>query len=270
MMGFLDPWAKADEHVRRMQIADPYDRFFRKRADVIADLFEADAHSIDAIALAGISLGALAEARFGGDVPPYRRKERNQICFRLLLTEHCPDFTNRTSVPEVLQACVRDRQFPRHEENLAARYASRARRGPWTCSDDPLADDFTAWADAQKPRIPDLLRAFDYAGCIHKYYRNAVIHDLRVAGGRDIDLPDDRCASPIFYTEARRDGERGPAAGRSRDLDTIASMRFCIQPPYLLDLLRQAIRSVREWALLHDRNLFTDGEDEVAFVPERS
>lgn len=259
-MGFLDPWAGIKENVRRMQIADPYDRYLQNRVGVIADLFASDAHSIDAIALAGISLGALAEARFASEVPPYMRKERNQICFRKLLTTHCPNFTNRTSIPEVLRACVRDRQFPRHEENVRDRYLIERVGGAWTALDDPLSDDFNAWGDEQKPRIPDLLRSFDYAGCIHKYYRNAVIHELRVAGGRDVDDADsDALRRPISYTaepDVMRSDERGPLPVRGTE--HVARMRFRIYPPSLLSLLRSAIASVRAWALLHDRNLFSD------------
>ncbi|GAC1307739.1 MAG: hypothetical protein NVSMB21_12110 [Vulcanimicrobiaceae bacterium] len=260
-MGFLDPWVEIEEHVRRMQIADPYDRYLQNRANVIADLFASDAHSIDAIALAGISLGALAEARFAADVPPYLRKEKNQLCFRLLLTHHCPSFVNRTSIPEVLRACVRDRQFPRHEENVRDRYAIGDRRA-WLASDDPLADDFRSWGDECRPRIPDLLRAFDYAGCIHKYYRNAVVHELRVAGNRDND--DTYGAEgygPIFYTYPPEDAELLERTGLRPGGDVIARMRFRMHPPYLLGLLREAIASVRDWALQSDRHLFSDEAD---------
>lgn len=266
-MGFLDPWVKVEENVRRSRIADPYDRYLQNRVNVIADLFESDAHSIDAIALAGISLGALAEARFAWEVPPYQRKERNQICFRNLLTNHCPAFTNRTSIPEVLRACERDRQFPRHEENIRDRYVAERFRQNWATNDDPLTDDFNTWADEQKPRIPDLLRSFDYAGCIHKYYRNAVIHELRVARGREIDEPDEyERDGPIFYTDASEglDVVKGAVLQMS-GIEHVVRMRFGINPPYLLGLLREAIISVREWALFHDRNLFSDEDANTAF-----
>lgn len=262
-MSFLDPWLKSEENVRRLRISDPYDRYLQNRVNIIADLFASDAYSIDAIALAGISLGALAEARFLAEIPPYQRKEKNQIGFRRLLIAHCPSFTNRTSIPEVLRACERDRQFPRHEENVRRRYVLSRLLRTWVTSDDPLADDFNRWGDDQIPPIPEFLRSFDYAGCIHKYYRNAVIHELRVGGGREYDSPDeDERGWPIFYAHDTDDSAplepMGPVVP---EFGHLLRMRFRIFPPYLLQLLREAIPSVRDWALEHDRDLFSDEAD---------
>ena len=260
---YPDPWPQTEQEVRRWKIADPYDRYFQNRVDVIAELFAADPESIDGIALAAVCLGALAEFRFASEVQKSSRGDldKDQICFRRLLTEHCPIFVNRISIQEMRRAIRRDSQFARYDEPIRRQYPINAGFIARTSQEDPLATEFNAWADAQQPPIPAELRRYDYAGCIHRHYRNAVIHELRVAKGREASssLALDPEDYPVFY--ANQSGHRQAGVNAITEIleaDPVEYMRFGIHPPYLLSLLREAIASLREWALANDRHIFPD------------
>jgi hypothetical protein len=250
-----DPWPKTDEEVRRWRICDPYERYFQNRANVVERLFDQDLQSIDAIALAVVSLGALAEFRFAPEMPKEARRDKDQYCFRRLLTEHCTSFLNRVSIPELLRATRTDPQFAAFEAPVKAKYPVARFYQVREVGEDPLVADFTAWADANCPGVP---RQYDYAGCIHRHYRNAVIHELRVAGGREAgyfgNVEED---GPIYYVNGPHDDDPElDAADQLMQADPVEYIRFGVYPPYLLALLREAIVSVRGWALANDRDLF--------------
>lgn len=250
-----DPWPKTKEEVRRWRISDPYDRYFQNRANTVDQLFKEHEQSIDAIALSVIVLGALAEFRFAPEMPTVARREKDQYCFRRLLTEHCASFVNRVSIPELLLAMRADPQFACFEAPVKAKYPIDGFYRVRQASEDPLAADFDAWADTNCPRVP---RQYDYAGCIHRHYRNAVVHELRVARGREAayfgDIAED---GPIYYMNGpHNDDPKLNAAEQIMRADPVEYMRFGVYPPYLLSLLREAIVSVRDWALANDRDLF--------------
>jgi hypothetical protein len=247
-----DPWPSTDEEVRRWRITAPYD-FFETRAAVVEALFVHNPESIDGIVLAGVALGTLSEFRFRDSSD--RRPDPKQRRFRMLLEQHCPSFVNRISIPEVLRLTRRDAQYRAFEAPISCRYPIARIFQMRRAEEDPLVSDFAMWRRSQSPPVPDALLAWDYAGCIFRLYRNAVVHELRIANGREahyvgIERPDER---PIFYSNHSSAESSIEAV---RDADPVDYMRFGIQPTYLLRLLREAIASMREWALANDTDLF--------------
>jgi hypothetical protein len=248
-----DPWPNNDADVKRWRITAPYE-FFETRATLIERLLVHNPDSIDAIALAGIALGSLSEFRFRD--PTDRAPDPNQRRFRMLLLQHCSSFVNRMSIPEVLRMIRRDAQYRAFEAPIASHYPIARVFQMRRAEEDPLAADFRTWASSQSPPVPDALFARDYAGCIFRLYRNPVIHELRVANGREahyvgIEPHDER---PIFYSNHSSSADSTIEA--VRDADPVEYMRFGVPPTYLLTLLREAISSAREWALTNDVDLF--------------
>ena len=244
-----DPWPNTPDGVRLWRLTDPYDRYFKNRADIVEALFNRDAHSIDATALATVALGSLATYRFA-DVPLSTAADQRR--FRMLMEQHCPTFVNRVSISEMLQHARTEKHLASFEEVILRRFPLERLRVARQVSEDPLARDFNHWADKQTPRIPKDLRFYDYAACIFRLYRNSVIHELRPARGKDVQYlgPDDPVQHPIFYAN------RGAIAGPQGDDDPVVYTRFGIYPPYLLTLLQEALTSLRAWAIANDRDIF--------------
>lgn len=263
-MTWPDPWPDTPEKVREWKISDPYDRYFKRRADVIEDLFTQDVQSIDAIALCGVALGTLAEFRFLSEMPKAKRRDKDQYCFRRLLVEHCPSFVNRMSIQELLRATRRDTQYAPFEQVVKAQYTIQPGYSVRYASHDPTADEFIEWASKQSPKIPEALLTYDYAGCIHRHYRNSVIHELRVANGREAGyFGPDAHEGPIYYTngpDEYADASSDDGAERFMNSDPVRYMRFGVYPPYLLKLLREAIAALREWSLSNDRHIFPEDD----------
>lgn len=249
-----DPWPTTDEEVRRWKLTDPYDRYFTNRANRVEQLFKENPESIDGLALVAIALGSLARFRFASEVPD-KEYERDQKRFRLLVTQYCPSFVNRVSIPELVRHARKNPDHAVFEKTIKAKYPihgfSLARQA---ALEDPLVEDFNAWADEQNPPLPRELRVYDYAGCIHRHYRNSVIHELRVASGRDpahgLADEDDY---PVFYQNYS--GGKHPL-----EADPVEYMRFGVFPSYLLKLLREAIASLRQWSVDNDRDIFPEDE----------
>jgi hypothetical protein len=240
----FNPTPELSPDVSRLRIVDPYDRFWQNRAATIADLFARDSMSIDGIALAVVALSSLAEFRYA-DLP--RTRDKDQQRFRRLLTEHCPSFENRISIPELLRNARHDPQFAGYMAPILSSFPIAGALAVRRTSEDPFVDIFNTWADAQTPSIPDELKNYDYAGCIFKHYRNSVLHESRVGKGREargygIDEHD----AAIFY-----DNSSGGA------VDPIEYIRFGIYPPYLLRILREVIISLRSWAITNNCDLFS-------------
>lgn len=257
-MNWPDPWPTTDEGVRQWRITDPYDRFFQNRVNVITELFERDPYSIDGTALAVVALSALAERRFADETGPRVGKDRRR--FRMLLTEHCRSFENRMCIPEIVRLARRNHRWTQFEQPILQRFPIEGGMRMRRLDEDPTVAEFNAWADEQSTPIENGLREHDYAGCIFRLYRNSVVHELRPANGREGFYPGpDPSERPIFYSN-----HAGVQIGGVDKRDPVEYMRFGIYPPYLLDLLREAIASLREWALANDQDLFTDEDDEDA------
>lgn len=255
-MSWPDKWPETEEEVRRWRITAPYDRFFQNRVNVAAELFERDPYSIDATALAVVALSALAERRFADETGPRVGKDRRR--FRMLLNEHCLSFDNRMCIPEIVRLARKRSDWAKFAELILHEYPIEGGMRMRRLDEDPEVADFNAWADQQSQPIPKDLREHDYAGCIFRLYRNSVVHELRPAGGREGIYPGpDPSERPIFYSN-----HGGIQLGGAGERDPVEYMRFGIYPPFLLDLLREAIASVREWAVANDRDLFTDDDDE--------
>lgn len=262
-MTWPDPWPKTDEEVRRWAIMDPYDRFFGKRAEVVATLFGRDEWSIDGIALAMVSLSALAEFRYRKEVFATKRSGKDQNRFRRLLEEHCPSFENRVSIPELLRA-LRRNGLQSLEARIAAEYPVNGWFAGREPEEDPMATDFERWADSESLSVPEQVPICDYAGCIFRDYRNSVVHELRIANGRDAGYFGDKAhRTPVYYMNCD-ESERGETEDERREsflkVDPVEYMRFGVKYPYLLQLLREVILSVREWSLLNNVNLFAEHE----------
>ena len=245
-------WPRTKEEARRMRITYPYDNFFTNRANRVEELFKENHESIDGLALVAVALGSLARFRFASEVSD-KEYEREQKRFRLLVTQHCPSFVNRVSIPELVRHVRKNPDHAAFEKSIMAKYPihgfSLSRQA---ALEDPLVEDFNAWADEQDPPFPKELRVYDYAGCIHRHYRNSVIHELRVGNGRDPahGLADEE-DYPVFY-------QNYSSGKKPLEADPVEYMRFGVFPSYLLKLLREAIASLREWALENDCDIFPE------------
>jgi hypothetical protein len=244
-----------------------------KRADVVAELFERNPGSIDGIALAMVSLNALAWYRYTsnavGDQVKGTANGGDQIRFRRLLTEYCTaSFKNRMSIPELVRAIRKDDELKSFEGKILAKFPVIGMSSARQPTEDPALPAFEAWAKEQGLTLPSDFSRYDHAGCIHRHYRNSVIHELRIAKGKDAGYFGEKSHStPIYYMNYMGRKYLGPkkdddddAAIRFMNEDPVEYMRFGIKPMYLLQLLREAIASLREWALKHDRHIFpTEG-----------
>jgi hypothetical protein len=254
-----DPWPTTDAEVHLWRINDPYD-FLQTRADVVAQLFDRDSYSIDGIALAMVLLGSLSYYRFKY-LKPKRAKDQER--FRRLLGEHVSTFVNRMSIPEMLRQARRTAKRANLEEAILLRFPVLGNFRARQVQEDPVPSEFLHWADDSKLEIPVEMLEMDYAGCIFKFYRNAVIHSLEVANGREAlyhhaSLNDER----IFYSNhSGTRSVKSQAIEESIDTDPIEYMRFGVVPSYLLSVAREAIESVRTWALGKGRNIFDPAED---------
>lgn len=250
-MNYPEPWPETDAEVHRWRITAPYD-YFDRRAAIIDGLFAGDEYSIDAIALSALVLSSLAEWRFRAEIPDGHEKDQRR--FRALLANHCrSSFVNRISIPEMLRQVKRDVQFSALDAPIRGRFPIAPMGARRRAEEDPIVSEFTAWASEQAPTVPEALLHYDYAGCIFKLYRNPVIHELRVAWGREarytgLEATEERT---IFYSN-----HAAMSDAPYHQADPVDYMRFGVYPPYLLRLLREAIDSVRAWALDNDRDLF--------------
>lgn len=240
-----EPHPQSVEEVRRWRITDPFDRFLSRRLDVIRELFARDVYSIDAMALALIGLGSLAEHRFSDDPGPNQGKDQRR--FRMLLTEHCESFTNRISIPELVRHARKSPPLAAYEAAILTTFPVEGMLQVRQICDDPTIETFNAWANAQMPRIPTELYRYDFAGCIHRAYRNAIVHELDPGDGREAIYAGvgDPAAHPIFYANH----------AAAIVTDPIEYTRFGIYPPYLLMLFSEAVNSVRAWALANDQDI---------------
>lgn len=254
-MTWPDPRPNTDDEVRKLRITSPYDRYLQNRVAIIAELFERDSHSIDAIALSSISLSVIAELRYSSEVP---KNGKNQVCFRRLLTEHCHSFKNRVSIVELLRAVRRIPECTAWEAIVKSKYIIETGYMVRSVNEDPLVDEFREWARGQSPSFPSRLYSYDYAACIFRHYRNAVLHELSVANGREAAFFGENLDDgPIYYVNGPDDSDLSKGVlQRFLEADPVEYIRFGIYPPYLLDLLREAISSLRHWALENDRNIF--------------
>lgn len=256
--------------MRQWKLTDPYERYFTRRAEIVAELFERDPASIDGIALAMVSLNALAWYRYTSKVVDDRVKGtgngKDLIRFRRLLTDYCKSsFENRMSIPGLVRAIRRREELKSFEELIRTKFQIVGMSAPRQPTEDPPIPEFEAWTREQKLTLPDDFPGCDHAGCIYRHYRNSVIHELRIAKGRDAGyFGEDAHPTPIYYMnyggrpgiEPKEDDE--DAATRFMNEDPVDYMRFGIKPKYLLQLLREAIVSLREWALENDRDIFPD------------
>lgn len=255
--------------MRALDITDPYDRYFAKRADIIEELFQRDPSSIDGIALAMVSLNALAWYRYTSKAAPGKEKRGDQARFRRLPVEHCrSSFLNRMSIPELVRAIGGRHKLKRFEGAIKDRFPIIGMSFTRQPSEDPAIPVFDEWAKEQQLELPDDFPGCDYAGCITRHYRNSVIHQLRIAKGKDAGyFGESAHSTEIYYMnhrgrigiEPEQDDEQ--AAIRFMNEDPVEYMRFGLKPMYLLKLLREAIESLRKWSLENDTHLFEDADE---------
>lgn len=262
-MSWPDPWPQTDEEVRGLEITDPYDRFFKRRTDVVARLFHDDECSIDGIALAMVSLSALAEYRYRKEVFATKRSGKDQNRFRRLLEDHCPSFENRLSIPELLGA-LRSNGLHALEGRIASRYPVNGGFAAREPEEDPITTDFERWAESEQVSFPEQIPICDYAGCIFRDYRNSVVHELRIANGKDAPYFGDKAHQTTVYYMNCDESDRGETEDEWRKsfyrTDPVEYMRLGVKYPYLLQLLREAVVSLRQWSLDNDRHIFAEDE----------
>jgi len=252
----LDPNRQSPIELRRRQIESPYD-FFDRRAKIVSELFEQDRYSIDGIALGMIALGSLAELRYA-DVTFNSAKDQQR--FRRLLTEHCPSFTNRVSIPEMVRRGRAKPEHKRFEPAILGRFPVEGNFHVRQVDEDPLVSAFEAWAISTGLSIPMKMRANDYAGRLFALYRNSVAHSLQVANGREASYHiGEVVARPIFYSNhSGQEVAPNYVRVKVRNADPIEYTRFGVLPVYILQLLQEAIASLRQWATTNDRDLFSE------------
>lgn len=270
-MSWPDPWPKAKEEVRRLQLADPYDRYLNNRVNVIEELFRRDSSSIDGIALCMVSLNALAWYRYTSTSVPASdrvKKSKHQEQFRRLVVEHT-SFENRMSIPELVRALRKcDEELKAYESHIRHRFQVHGMSLARQPSEDPPMAVFENWANKNGLVLPRDFPGCDHAGCIFRHYRNSVIHELRIAKGKDAGYFGETAhETPIYYMNFRgRIGaevveDEDERALRHMNEDPVNYMRFGIKPTYLLQLLHEAIASLRQWSLKNDFHLLEDADE---------
>lgn len=244
-------WPTTEAEVRHWRIIEPYN-FFERRAAVAEEMFSRDPYSIDGIVLSTVALSSLADWRYKDEVP--NGHGVNQRRFRALVVEHCVSFENRVSIPEVLRLIKRKPGFVRLDAPIRRRYPIAMPMQMRLAEEDPPTVNFTAWMSDESLDVPDEILHLDYAGCIFALYRNSVLHELRVAKDREARYVgiEDPMERPIFYANQSGILMQTPL----QRMDPVDYIRFGVHPPYLLKLLREAIESVKVWAVTNDRNLF--------------
>jgi hypothetical protein len=257
---YPDPWPDTQEGVRKWEIDNGYD-FLLERLELPEQLFSKNPCSLDGIALTMIVLGALAE--FYGEYesvitstpPPSEKAFGDDLKrFRRIMLRFCPSFDNRLSIPELaraLKSATKGKLFTASDmldpmlQNFKIRELHQARQ----TTEDPTVAEFKVWARKAKFSPPEMLFKYDYAGLLFMYYRSSVIHELRVANGREavghleglFREPD-----PIFYTNQSDESPRG----------IYDRMRIGFRPLSILAWAKEAIENARVWAHKEDVHIF--------------
>lgn len=217
-----------------MQITYPYDHFLARRLRTIADLFAADAHSIDAVILAGTVLTALGFRR-------YCTRNDDQGNFDLLLREYWPGYVDRVSLPSVIGTLQR-RVFVDGDliRRIQGAFPSDATYGRLRqVADDPMRTAWESWCSQNVDTSDRIGTAHSYARILFRDFRNSVQHRLEIADGNEgFSMGFDR---PFFYTPHSR------------------GMTLAFVHGELETVLRDAIAGLRGWAVATDTDIFERG-----------
>jgi hypothetical protein len=256
-----DPWPDTVEDIRKWQIDNGYD-FLLERLELPERLFSENPNSLDGIALTMIVLGTLAEF-FGEYEAASANPNSSEKVFgddlkrcRAVLLRFCPSFVNRLSIPELareLKSATEGRMLTASVilETMLQRFPIRGLHQVREIEEDPTIKEFKTWARQVKFSPPDMLFKYDYAGLLYMYYRSSVLHELRVAKGREaVGLPDALTGRPrpVFYANQSDAVSRGP-------YDMI---RIGFRPLSILEWTKEAIEGARAWAHSEDVNIFPD------------
>ena len=220
--------------VRLWQITDPYDRFLQTRLDTIAELFGRDAHSLDAVILAGTLLTALAFRR-------YCRRNDDQGNFESLLRDYWRDYIDRVSLPSIVQSLRRRTPV---DEGLISRiqsaFPSDATYGRLRqVADDPMRDAWETWCQGNVDANYRIVTGHSYARVLFRDFRNSVQHRLEIADGNEgFSIGFDR---PFFYTAHSRGTRLGFV---HTELGQVATV---------------VIAELRAWAVATDTDIFERG-----------
>jgi hypothetical protein len=258
---YPDPWPDTDEAVRKWKIDNGYDFLF-ERLELPEQLFAKNSYSLDGIALTMIVLGALAEfyghyevGRTNTSSPPEKAFGYDLKRFRRIMLRLCPSFENRVSIPalaRVLKGTTNGRLLTAVAilEPLLKQFPIRELRQVRRAAEDPAVSEFKEWVHKAKFSPPDMLFKFD-AGLLFMYYRNSVVHELRVANGREaIGAPEGLVPAPdpIFYVNQSDDSPRG----------VYDTMRIGFRPLSILVWAKETIENARAWAHEEAAHIFPE------------
>jgi hypothetical protein len=244
---------ESSDDVILARILQKYD-FLERRSKVAEKLLQHDPYSIDAIALMMIVFSAMASAKFAKGKAEGRDRRR----FRALLTTYCPSLVNRMSMPEFFLASRQRHPMKAIEWNIAPHFPVRL---DYTPDKDPTLDEFKTWLQNNPIDAPEDLLEFDYIGCIFMKYRNAVVHTLRVADGREANYFEGEHSNlPIFYS---RHTKPYGALIYTPDqyADAVLEMRFGVLPMYLHSILLETISNLRKWATETRNDIFATADE---------
>ena len=259
---YPDAWPTSDEGVRKWKIDNGYD-FLLERLELPEKLFSSNPYSLDGIALTMIALGALGEfygehelvntstllsteKPFGDDLKRFRR----------MMLRFCPSFENRISIPELaraLKSATSGKLLTAATmlDPMLNYYVIHGLHQVRRTVEDPTIAAFKAWARNAKFSPPDMLFRYDYAGLLYMYYRSSVVHELRVANGREaVGRPEGLLGEPepIFYLNQSDNSPRG----------IYDTMRIGFRPLSILKWAKEAIENARSWAHKEDIHIFQE------------